>query len=594
MHYLKRNPLSYLLAKGWEHAQGVRLRIVGFWLMFIVANAIHIIGQPLVWAKVMDTVQLEGITESSFKTLTLLLLLTILLEIAFWAFHGPARVIEEVAAFRIRANYRRFLLGGILVLPLEWHANHHSGDTIDKVEKGAMGLHQFSTNTFLAISGLVQLFGSYVMLTYFCPWAGVIVGGMILVTAWITVRFDRVLVAQYKEIYRAENAVSESVFDSISNITTVIILRVEKLVFDAIMHKIELPYELVKRNIVLNEIKWFLTNMCCAFMAAGVLSVYFWQNIGGTESILVGSLYLLIQYLTRVSEQFYQFTSLYGDILQRKSRVMNAEELSVDFKSENFNNHCLPQEWQKLTIKGLSFSYGGENTDLHLEDLSLSISRGERIALVGETGSGKTTLLKVMRDLYHPIGLTLSVDGSVIPHGFEGISRAIALVPQNPEIFATTIEENITLGAEYDMDFVQRFISMACFSDVVEQLPRGLASSIKERGVNLSGGQQQRLALSRGLLACHDKDIVLLDEPTSSLDGVTEMQVYQNIFRGFEGKTILSSIHRLHLLPLFDRICMFSGGKIIATGTLEELLQSCPQFTSLWEAMKHVTESSST
>jgi len=123
---------------------------------------------------------------------------------------------------------------------------------------------------------------------------------------------------------------------------------------------------------------------------------------------------------------------------------------------------------------------------------------------------------------------------------------------------------------------------MACFTDVVEDLPKKFDSSIKEKGVNLSGGQQQRLSLARGLLACHDKDIVLLDEPTSSLDTVTEMKVYRNIFREFRDKTIISSIHRLHLLPLFHKIYVFSEGRIIASGNLEELLTHCPEFQELW------------
>ena len=91
--------------------------------------------------------------------------------------------------------------------------------------------------------------------------------------------------------------------------------------------------------------------------------------------------------------------------------------------------------------------------------------------------------------------------------------------------------------------------------EVFDQLSiEELAQSIKEKGVNLSVGQQQRLALARGLLACHDKDVVLLDEPTSSLDTATEMKVYRNIFREFREKTIISSIHRLHLLPLFHKM----------------------------------------
>jgi ABC-type multidrug transport system fused ATPase/permease subunit len=203
---------------------------------------------------------------------------------------------------------------------------------------------------------------------------------------------------------------------------------------------------------------------------------------------------------------------------------------------------------------------------------------------VGRSGSGKTTLLKIMRDLHTPQELRLTVDGVPSEEGFAGIARAITLVPQSPEIFATTVGNNITLGAEYDDETVNRFLDMACFTEVVAHLPKGLASSINERGVNLSGGQMQRLALTRGLLACETKDIVLLDEPTSSLDSTTEMAVYRRIFDGFAGKTIISSVHRLHLLRLFDRVCFFEEGRIIATGSLDELLAECPAFQALWAA----------
>ena len=202
--------------------------------------------------------------------------------------------------------------------------------------------------------------------------------------------------------------------------------------------------------------KWFLTSICCNLTMAFVLGAYFWHCIGMSQGILIGNLYILIKYLDNISNLFQKFTSMYGDILQRKSRVMNAEELSTDFRAQNFTNHVLPKDWQQLSIEGLNFSYHGEEGYLHLEDVSLSFARGERIAFVGESGSGKTTFLKIMRDLYHPRSMSLLADGAELPQGFEGISRAIALVPQNPEIFATTISENITLGAEYDPAFVRR------------------------------------------------------------------------------------------------------------------------------------------
>lgn len=587
----KRNPLLYLFSKTWHYSLGNRDRVVLYWTLFIAGNSIPLFGQPFVWKAIMDTIQLEGVTKESMTTLLLLLALSLGIDIAFWSFHGPARILENLNAFKARANYRSFLLKGVMTLPLEWHTEHHSGRIIDKIEKGTTGLYEFSKNSFEVIRGIVELIGSFIVLTYFSPPAGVIVVVMVCVTMWITIRFDRVLVGQYREINHMENAVSESVFDAISNVSTVIILRVERLVFEAIMTKVMAPLALSKQNDVLNECKWFLTSMCCAVMTVAVLGTYFFEHFGSAEGVLVGSVYLLIQYLSRVSELFYKFTSMYGDVVKRRARVANAEELAGDFRSENFTNHVLPEEWRALSIEHLCFSYHGDGKDRHLKDVSLSIARGERIALVGETGSGKTTLLKVMRDLYHPQKLTLSVDGAEIPYGFSGISRAITLVPQDPEIFATTILENITLGAEHDSALIEKSIRTACFADVVDRLPHGLHSSTKEKGVNLSGGQQQRLALSRGLLACHDKDIVLLDEPTSSLDTETEMQVYRNIFREFRGKTIISSVHRLHLLPLFDRICVFEDGKITASGTFTEMLASSPKLAALWKTAQETITS---
>jgi ABC-type multidrug transport system fused ATPase/permease subunit len=498
----------------------------------------------------------------------------------------PARILEQINAFRVKTNYRKFLVKGVLTLPLDWHTEHHSGDTIDKVEKGATGLYNFSEDSYENIYFLVQFLVSYAMLIYFSKVIALVALPILLFSAWLTTRFDRILVPQYKELNRCDNVISESITDAFTNISTVVILRVEKYVFDAIAHRMEKPTELYSKNIKLNELKWFLTSLCCNVMYATSLFVYLWQHFGAGPGAISGSVYLLMRYLDEIAELFFKFAGSYSDVIKRRARVANSEELSLEFRQENFSNHVLPNKWKTLSVSNLSFSYYGDGGELQLDNVSFSVNHGERVALIGETGSGKTTFLKIMRDLYHPRYLKLSVDGKLIPSGFEGINRAITLVQQDPEIFAKTIMENITMGAEHELDFVLRFTDMACFTGVAQSLPNKFDSSIKEKGVNLSGGQQQRLALSRGLLACYDKDIILLDEPTSSLDALTEIAVYQNIFRGFEGKTVISTVHQLHLLPLFDRVCVFDKGKIVGTGTTTELLSSCPKFASLWNAQK--------
>lgn len=582
---LANNPLVYLFTKTWKYSEGNRNNVRLFWIMFIIANMIKLLIEPFVVAKMMNIIQREGITKENFNTLILLLITTACVEFVFWCFHGPARVKERSNAFKVRANYRKYLLRGIMGLPMEWHVDHHSGDTIDKVEKGTTAIYSFAEDSFEVIYSIVQLVISYSMLVYFSQSSAYIVLAMMLVSMWITMRFDKILVGKYKELSRSENKISESVFDAISNISTVIILRVERIVFKTIMRKVNEPYDTDNYTVSLSEMKWFLTSMCCKIMTVLVLTAYFWKVAQANSTVLIGSVFILITYLDRIEDVFFRFTGMYSDILKRRARLQNSEDLSKDFKDDAAYNHVLPSNWKELGVSNLCFSYHTEGEkDLHLNNISLKIRRGEKIAFVGKSGSGKTTLLKLFRDLYHPSSLTLTVDGVYLPDGFNGISQAVALVPQNPEIFATTILQNITLGAEYTAEVVQESVDMACFSGVVEKLPKKYESSVNEKGVNLSGGQQQRLALARGLLACSDpnKSIILLDEPTSSLDTATERDVYRNIFEGFVGKTIISSIHRLHLLSQFDRVVMFHEGKVIADGTLHELLQSCAEFQELW------------
>ena len=589
----KENSLKYLFGRMCKYSAGNRRNVVLYVILFIVAIAVDMVATPLIIARMIDVIQKQGVTSYSLPTLIILLGYIPLLNLLFWILHGPGRLLEQDNAFKVKVNYREFFVKGVFTMPMMWHSEHHSGDTIDKIDKGASSLYRFSEESFQVIYGIVQLLVSYLMLAYFSYSAGFIVLFMIILTMWITIRFDKVLMEQYKELNRAENQITQNIFDSISNISTVIILRVEKLIFSTIAERLRKPFELYRKNCRINEFKWFLVNTCCSLMFVLVMAVYFFENMNSTDGVLIGSVYILLKYLDKVSDIFFRFAGMYSDIVKYMSKVMNSEELSLDFTAKGLSNHCLGDNWSEIRVDGLWFSYDNSGESAHLDDVAFSIKRGEKIALVGESGSGKTTLLKVIRDLYRPRSLRLEVDGKVVEDGFAGIANAIALVPQDPEIFATTILENITFGADHSMDVVRMFTDMACFTDVALALPKGFDSSIKEKGVNLSGGEKQRLALIRALLACYvdtKKQIMLLDEPTKSLDAILEARIYRQIFEFFRGMTIVSSLHNLRMLPMFDRIFMFKDGKIVGMGTFEELISSCPEFQALHKSYIEVSQ----
>lgn len=579
---MTKNPLIYLFGKTWEYSKGNRKSVVMYWIMFIIANATSLVLHPLILAKMFSTLQAQGVTSENIWFLVQLLLANFSITFVFWGLHGPARCIERENAYKVRSWYCKYLVKNILTLPLDWHSQHHSGDTIDKIEKGRQGIYAFASESFQPIFSGVRLVVSIFMLTYFSHSAGVITLLVIILTASIVMKFDKKVMANYKLLNRGDNLVSASIIDAISHTTTVISLRADKPVFNAISHNIDASLPLYKATNRLNETKWFLVSACCALLWALVLGMYFWQHMNVVGGILIGSVFLLIRYLDEMSDLFYRFADMYSEVLQRQARVLNAEEIAVDFKPENLINHVLPVDWQEIKVNNLNFSYQDSKGKVaHLKNISLSLRRGERIALVGWSGSGKSTILKVIRDLHQPESLQLSVDGKVIVDGFEGIAQDVALIQQTPEIFATTIRNNITIGAEHSEERIQHYMDMACFSRVATTLPKGLESVINERGVNLSGGERQRLAITRALLASEGKSIILIDEPTSSVDEASKFHIYQNIFKEFKNSCIVFATHELHLLSLFDRVYMFENGQIVGSGTVEELSQTCPEFLEL-------------
>ena len=563
---------------------GIRQKKIIFTtISFVLANVIEA-AQPLVFAYFLNFIQKNGITKENFLSIFFMLLIFLAAELLFWTFHSPARIIENETAFTVKKNYKEYLLRGTMALPLSWHADHHSGDTIDKIEKGSNAIFSFSENTFQFLSAFVRFVISFGALIYFNLYTSFVVIFITLLTFYIIFFYDKKLIPGYDIVNKFENTISAKVYDVISNITTVIILRIENLVLKSISKAINIPFTQFKKNVVNNELKWFWAAMLGQLSIVLTIGVYLFSNINSGKIILIGSIYVLYTYSSKVKETFFSFAYLYNDSVRWRSSILNAEGISKDFtQTALLKNKNLPKNWSSIYIKNLSFSYHDEeDADLHLDDVNIDFKKGDKIAVIGESGGGKTTFLKLFRGLYFPKTMNLEIDGEKFAGDFNFISDSISLIPQDPEIFSTTIRENITLGVDYDEKEIQNFTDIASFTDVVTRLPKGLESSIVEKGVNLSGGEKQRLALARGLLASKDKDIILLDEPTSSVDFHNELKIYENIFSNFPDKTIISSIHRLHLLSLFDDIFFFKGGKIVARGNLDQIKETSKDFKKLW------------
>ncbi len=226
-----------------------------------------------------------------------------------------------------------------------------------------------------------------------------------------------------------------------------------------------------------------------------------------------------------------------------------------------------------IAFDAVRFYYPSRPDTPALEDFSLTVEAGEKLALVGPSGAGKSTVFQLLLRFYDPQEGTVRIDGidlrTVAP---AAVRERIALVPQDPVIFAASVAENVRYGRpEASIDAVREACAAACAMEFIEQLPGGFDAFLGERGVRLSGGQRQRIAIARAILA--DRPILLLDEATSALDAESERLVQLALERLMQGRTTLVIAHRFATVQHVDRIAVLDHGCIQGIGTHGELMR---------------------
>ena len=578
------NPYFSLLSTAWKYARHEKRRFVLIYAMFVVANII-VAMNPLFYGWFVTELQRNG--TAVLDTAWIYALGFLGLRLLEWTMHGPARVMEQQLAFNVSRNFQEELYHNILHLPVQWHQNNHSGATISKSRKAHEALRSFFQNGFIYLYSFGKFVFSFGAMIYFSPVFGSIGIALGFVTILIIVRFDRTFIKSLREVNEREHHVSSTLFDTLSNITTVITLRLERVVHAAFLQKLGEVFPPFKRNATVNEWKWFTAQMMIGLIYAVTVLGYVYQQWVPGETFQIGGLIILIGYVTQFTSVFNDIASQYTQIVKFHTDIQNVREIEETFarapkaKNEKF----MPLNWEHIDIERLNFlrkdKHAG-NKPTGLFDFSMRIQKGQRIALIGESGSGKSTLLSLLRGLHDPLpGATITVNNSQAIE-IENISSTVTLFPQEPEIFENTILYNITLGLPFSREEVMQVCEEAQFTDVLNKLPDGLDTYIQEKGVNLSGGQKQRLALARGILAARNSDIILMDEPTSSVDPRTEKLIYSSMFETFEGKAVISSLHRLHLLTQFDYIYILRNGQVVDEGTFDHLNRSSLVFQEMW------------
>jgi ABC-type multidrug transport system fused ATPase/permease subunit len=582
------NPYISLLGTAWRYVRNEKKKYVLVYVLFICANLVYSLN-PILFGWFLGHLQ----TNTAHVWHYALLYAAGYIGIKFvqWCFHGPARIMERTLAFHLSRNFLQEKYHQVLHLPVKWQQDHHSGATINRVRKAYESLREFFDRGFMYVYALSKFVFSVAAILYFTPFYGAIAVALGICTVLVIRTFDKPFIKALDDVNEREHIVSATLFDSLSNIMTVISLRLERSMESGLLKKVNDIFHPFRKSAVINEWKWFCAEMMIVSIYAIIILGYIYQHWTPGKLFAIGGLGTLILYVNTFTSVFQDIAWQYTDVITYNTNVQTAAVISQAYAKHHRADRPggLPARWKTLRISRLNFSYhtiydsGRGAQSLH--NLDITIRRGQRIALVGESGSGKSTLLALLRGLYEPRdGIQIRVDDA--PGTMEQINESVTLFPQEPEIFENTLAYNITLGLPFTGAEILQVCEAAHFTDVIEQLPQRLESDIREKGVNLSGGQKQRLALARGILAARDSDLVLLDEPTSSVDPRTESLIYEGLFNAFSDKAIISSIHRLHLLARFDYVYVLENGRIIAEGTFEALRDHDPAFREMWRHQK--------
>lgn len=264
------------------------------------------------------------------------------------------------------------------------------------------------------------------------------------------------------------------------------------------------------------------------------------------------------------------------EVRQGTKRILEISDIKADV-----NNELAESNFEfNSSIEFKDFNFGYEEGNNVLENINFTINKGETIGVVGKTGSGKTTFIKQLLRLYPVNENTLLLDGKGIERYYDYSVRAkIGYAPQEYQLFSKSIKENVLFYRYEQEDRLEEVLEQADIKKDISRFKDGIDTLVGENGLSLSGGQKQRLGIARALLS--NPEILILDDSLSAVDSNTEKKIIENIKKNREGKTNIIVAHRISAVRHADKIVVLDNGKILNSGTHEELLECCDWYKQL-------------
>lgn len=556
-------------------------------LIFFSSSLLDVIGLGLIGAflllivnfsKVMHQLPLEIQQQAShFSEHTVIIFVGICLVIAFifkaaWGIFSQKSIINFTSQFATCSKIR--LISGYQTVGYSFHLQQNSALLINKISLIDGFTNNVLSVTLNMLSSFLVVFGVIACLVVVHPIVTLLLAMMTVLIFFSYEFFVKNTVIQMGKILTiAGGEINKSVLQTLGGLKEIRVLGKEEFFLNKIKNIVSVyvhaistynSLQLVPRYAVESAASIFLVIVVLGAMLFGVSPV----NMIPTLGVFAAACIRLLPVVSQLIGQFgqlrsagYATSTLYDEINILQN--LNETDLSVTHDGSR-------QPFTQFSFRHISFRY--ENTKQNaLENVSLSISKGQSVGLMGKSGAGKSTLVSIILGLLKPDSGELLVDGMSI-HNLRAWLNNFAYIPQSIFLLDDTLKRNIAMGTadhEINEQKLNTALAMAQLLDVVASLPQGVDTIIGENGIRLSGGQRQRVALARAFY--YEREIIVMDEATSALDNETEREVIHSIRQLHGVKTLIVIAHRLTTLQYCDVVYKLENGVVVKQGAYEEV-----------------------
>ena len=564
----------------WQVIRHYKVSFFTVVIFTIVGSALDVYI-PLQYLKLWNILDVNDFTVVSVAQSVIIFIL--ILNIFRWAIRRVAGFSNSYFQAGVMAGLRKQAFSYMIGHSHSFFANNFGGSLTQKINKYARAFEKLSDRMISdGLPLVVRSIGTVVAIYTLLPKYSYILAAfcfVFLLTAFIYIRYK----LKYDVIAAESDTKTTGVLaDSINNHSSI-------QLFTGHEHEKDRTGETIQKQREATVFNWYLWEGIGAiesFYSFSIEFIIFWIALGDWKLGLISLpvIVLLQSYLIRLIENLWGFSGITRAFYES---FADAQEMAIildtSYEVADESADVVENVKGKIVFDNVTYIYKNNNHKI-LDNFSLTIPSGQKIAIVGSSGAGKTTFVRLLMRLFNITSGKITIDGIDINKiSQQNLREQISFVPQDTALFHRTLIENIRYGKrDANEKEVLRAASLAHCDEFINALPKRYETYVGERGIKLSGGERQRVAIARAILK--NSPILILDEATSSLDSRSESLIQDALHKLIEGKTTIVIAHRLSTIRQMDRIIVIENGKIIEDGTHEKLIsKKNGLYKKLWD-----------